>query len=175
MQKGFTLIELLATIAIIGILASTVLAAVGSSRAKARDAKKISGVSEVQKALELYYDAFQTYPVTAPGGYTGSDAALQMLHATGYLKNNTSLGDTQYWYYGGVGNATPYTECTTGNCKGYSLALLLERQDALILTKDADAQVVNGSVLFEGGSSDCGASVSSPDLCLDVTPLQIQQ
>jgi prepilin-type N-terminal cleavage/methylation domain-containing protein len=173
--KGFTLIELLATIAIIAILANTVMAAVGSSRAKARDARKISGVSEIQKALELYYDAFQSYPVTTPGGYSGPDAGLQMLFAAGYLKSDTSLGDVQHRYYGGVGNATPYTECTAGSCNGYSLSLLLERDDNPLLSKDADGQVVNGGAIFEGASSDCGATVSVPDLCLDVTPLQIQQ
>ena len=174
-KKGFTLIELLVVIAIIGILANTVLAAVGQSRAKARDARRLSGISEIQKALEMYYDAFQTYPVSAPPGYTGSDAALQMLFATGYLKSDTSLSGITHQYFGGVGNMAPYTECTTGGCKGYSLSTLLERDDNITLTKDADAQVISGGVLFEGDSSDCGAAVSVPDLCLDVTPLQIQQ
>ncbi len=173
--KGFTLIELLATIAIIGILASSVLAAVGQSRAKARDSKKLSSISEIQKSLELYYDAFQTYPVTAPVGYIGPDAALQMLFATQYLKSDTSASGGVYSYFGGVGNASPYTECTLGGCRGYSLSVLLEREENQIFTKDADARVTNGAVVFEGASSDCGATVSVPDLCLDVTPLQIQQ
>jgi len=168
--RGFTLIELLATIAIIGILASSVLAAVGQSRAKARDAKKLSGVSEIQKALELYYDAFQSYPETTPTGFAGSDAALQMLFATGYLKSDTSLSGVSHRYYAGIESAPPYTECTLENCKGYSLSVLLERDDNIVLTKDADARVVNGGVVFEGASSDCGVSVSAPDLCLDVIP-----
>jgi len=148
---------------------------VGQSRAKARDARKLSSISEIQKSLELYYDAFQSYPITAPVGYVGDDAALQMLFATGYLKSDTSLSDAVYKYYGGVGNATPYTECTVSGCRGYSLSVLLEREDNIILTKDADAQVINGGVVFEGASTDCGVTVSAPDQCFDVTPLQIQQ
>jgi prepilin-type N-terminal cleavage/methylation domain-containing protein len=174
-RRGFTLVELLIVIAIIAVLASSVLAAVGTSRTKARDARKLSGVSEIQKALEMYYDAFQTYPVTAPPGYTGPDAALQMLFATGYLKSNTSVSGVAHKYYGGVGNASPYTECTVGLCSGYSLSVLLERTDSVVLTRDADARVNNGGVIFEGASGDCGAAVSAPELCLDVTPLQIQQ
>jgi prepilin-type N-terminal cleavage/methylation domain-containing protein len=173
--KGFTLIELLATIAIIGILASAVLAAVGTSRAKARDSKRISGVSDIQLALELYYDSFQTYPATTPAGYAGPDATFQLLYDRGYLKSATSTEGNQNHYFGGVGNTTPYTECTIGSCKGYSISVLLERNDNIILTKDADARVTNGGVIFEGASTDCGTAVSAPDQCFDVTPLQIQQ
>lgn len=173
--KGFTLIELLATIAIIGILASSVLAVVGQSRAKARDAKRISGIADIQLALELYFDALQTYPETVPTGYSGSDAVFQMLYDRGYLKSATSTEGYQNNYLGGVENVSPFTECTAGNCKGYSLSVLMERDDNILLTKDADAQVVNGGVIFEGASTDCGNAVSAPDLCFDVTPLQIQQ
>ena len=108
-------------------------------------------------------------------GFFGDDAALQMLFAPGYLRSNTSLSDVVHKYYGGVGNATPYTECAVGGCRGYSLSVMLERSDNIILTKDADAQVVSGGVVFEGASTDGGATVSAPDHCFDVTPLQIQQ
>ena len=59
--KAFTLIELLVVIAIIGILASVVVVNVGSSQAKARDAKRVSDLKSVQIALELYYDKNSSY------------------------------------------------------------------------------------------------------------------
>ncbi len=63
-QRGFTLIELLVVIAIIGILSSVVLASLNSAKLKARDAKRVSEVKQVQTALELYLNSCGVYPAT---------------------------------------------------------------------------------------------------------------
>lgn len=63
MKKGFTLIELLVVISIIGLLSSVVLASLNTAREKARDAKRILSLNQIQKALELYYDKCSTYVV----------------------------------------------------------------------------------------------------------------
>ena len=55
-NKGFTLIELLVVIAIIGILSSVVLASLNTAREKARDARRISDIKQLQLALELNAD-----------------------------------------------------------------------------------------------------------------------
>lgn len=60
-KKGFTLIELLVVIAIIGVLASIVLASLNSARRKARDARRIADIKELQLALELYFDSNDAY------------------------------------------------------------------------------------------------------------------
>lgn len=65
-ERGFTLIELLVVIAIIGMLSSVVLASLNSARAKARDARRISDMKQVQLALELFYDQVGKYP-QSPG------------------------------------------------------------------------------------------------------------
>ena len=61
-SRGFTLVELLVVIAIIGILASIILSSLGSAKAQARDARRISDIKEIQLALELYYDANNVFP-----------------------------------------------------------------------------------------------------------------
>ncbi|MFA5736953.1 MAG: prepilin-type N-terminal cleavage/methylation domain-containing protein [Candidatus Paceibacterota bacterium] len=50
-QKGFTLIEILVVIAIIGILASVVIAVMGNSRDKARAASAMTSMKSMINAL----------------------------------------------------------------------------------------------------------------------------
>ncbi len=63
-KKGFTLIELLVVIAIIGLLSTLSVIALNSARARARDAKRISDVKQMQVALEMYYNDVGDYPAT---------------------------------------------------------------------------------------------------------------
>ncbi len=60
-KKGFTLIELLIVIAIIGLLATLGIISMTSARAKARDSKRISDLTQIRSAMELYYNDKGTY------------------------------------------------------------------------------------------------------------------
>ncbi len=63
LTKGFTLIELLVVIAIIGLLSSVVMASLSSARKKARDARRMADLHQIQLALEMYFNDNNTYPV----------------------------------------------------------------------------------------------------------------
>ena len=65
---GFTLIELLVAVAILGILATVGLGSFQSSQMKGRDARRKSDLSQIQKALEMYYNDKGVYPTAIPGG-----------------------------------------------------------------------------------------------------------
>ena len=73
-QKGFTLIELLVIISIIGFLGTLAMTSLNSARIKARDAKRMADLRQIQKALDLYYDTNKVYPIASyarsynPGG-----------------------------------------------------------------------------------------------------------
>lgn len=83
-QKGFTLIELLVVIAIIGLLSTLSILALNTARARARDAKRVADVKQIQTALEMYFNDAGSYPdsasVTAGGSIAyGSNTYLKTI------------------------------------------------------------------------------------------------
>ena len=134
-KKAFTLIELLVVIAIIGLLSTLSIIALNSARAKARDAKRISDVKQMQVALEMYYNDMADYPETASitGGVaiastgTGSSTFLRVVPTppTPYDGSNcnadsgTTYVKTEYKYTktGGGG--------TTGSVPSYAIGFCL--------------------------------------------------
>ena len=66
--SGFTLIELMVVIAIIGVLASTVLANLSSAQASARDAIRLQDMKAIHTALERFYNDHNMYPDPANAG-----------------------------------------------------------------------------------------------------------
>ena len=65
--RGFTIVELLIVIAIIGLLSAIIMSNLSGSRAKSRDAKRISDISQIQLAIEQYFDRCQEYPTLSSG------------------------------------------------------------------------------------------------------------
>lgn len=61
-NKGFTLIELMVVIVIIGLLTAIITANFTAAKSKARDAKRISDIAQLQLVLEQAFDRCNAYP-----------------------------------------------------------------------------------------------------------------
>ena len=70
-RKGFTLIELMVVVAIMGLLAALAVISLNNARERARDARRISDIKQIQTALEMYYLDNHGYPTTPQDGYPG--------------------------------------------------------------------------------------------------------
>ena len=108
-SKGFTLIELLVVIAIIGILSSVVLASLNSARVKARDVRRLSDIDSLKKALALYSNDNNAYPVSvATTTLTGSDSVSTALIGGSYIPTMPLDPQTPTFDY-------PYSTNASGN------------------------------------------------------------
>lgn len=72
--RRFSTIELLVTLAVVGVFLVVGVVTINSSRAKARDAKRLLDVKQVQMVLELFYMDHNAYP-TGKGVVLGGDSA----------------------------------------------------------------------------------------------------
>jgi len=61
-NKGFTLIELILVITLLSILALVMLSNFNTTLKRGRDSQRKSDLSQLQKALENYYEDHQSYP-----------------------------------------------------------------------------------------------------------------
>lgn len=107
-NKGFTLIEMLVVIAIIGLLSSVVLVALGPSRTKAKDARIISDLNQVKVLEETL---FSNGKYTSLDLTTGNGKALD----DDIKANNDGTGITLV----GAGGTSAYAAHTKLNVGGY--------------------------------------------------------
>lgn len=145
-QKGFTLIELLVVVAIIGLLASIVIASLNSARQKGRDARRIADVRDIQTALEMYNDSNNGYPAS-----TASIAPTYM-----QVVPADPTGTYSYQY-----SATAPGTGVSAPCPQYHFGVTLEVSGSASLASAAHVAAGNGC----GGDTDFNASGSALKSC----------
>jgi len=146
---GFTLLEALVVVAIIVIISTFAIVSLDRSRTKARDAQRVSDISAIQNAVELYIEDNGSVP--RPGSWADFTAMV-----AGYIKNGIPSDITS--------DDIPYGYCYDNDDENkYLVAALLE------ITADVEGDLdgiqpgytCNECVFTPGGG--CGNSPSCQD------------
>lgn len=158
-KTGFTLIELVIVMAIIAILTAAGLSSYISSQVKGRDARRKGDLTQISRAIEIYYNDHGSYPSahnglivscgdgTADcswngGPFTDANSTIYMQK----LPRDPAYSSRQYYYYSDA----------TGSL--YALYAWLENtQDNAVITP-----AVSTDCAVAGGQ-DCNYGISSPN------------
>ena len=113
LKKGFTLIELLVVVAIIGILASVVLASLNSARSKGNDAAIKANLANIRAQAELQYDTYGCYTLSGTcNATTPAVVAAGACPTTGsslFMQTNVAAAITAAQAAGGYASACSAT------------------------------------------------------------------
>jgi type II secretion system protein G len=111
-KKGFTLIELLVVVAIMGLLSAMAIVSLNNARARARDARRLADIKQMQTALELYFLDTYAYPAdpanTVLDGKCLSDNGIEAV-CSGNITYMASLPDNPQPRTDGGCDNTSYT------------------------------------------------------------------
>ena len=147
-KNGFTLIELLVVIAIIGVLASMALASLNSARLKARDARRVSDVRQLQVALELFYNSQPTpkYPAASALCDANTAYGLEVLVAGGFLPQVPRDPNA-------APNCYRYTANISSPRSAYHLGATMEEATNPALTVDKDCDSTDNNPVCSTGAT----------------------
>jgi len=142
---GFTVIELLITIAIIGLLSTLAVVSMSSSRIQAKDARRMSDLKAIQKAIELYIYEFDKAP-----DVVASTAWSEITNSLSPYLNNIFPQDPD-------SSKGVYVYCqSSSNNKKYLLAAALEKDNNQLEDIDGVPALPNYSM-----GNDCVAAIGN--------------
>ncbi len=130
--RGFTLIELLVVIAVIALLSLIGVSSLNTSREKARDAKRVADVRQIQTALQLYYSDENEYPATTgPVQLAGANAAKLCDKASGGFVSFEASCVTTYMQDVPVDPISGSYFFYTGSTAGFDISFTTEQSSYL--------------------------------------------
>jgi prepilin-type N-terminal cleavage/methylation domain-containing protein len=100
-NKGFTLIEMLVVIAVVGILAATVLTSIGPARSKAKDTRIQSALQQLRSLKEIAYNATSgNYDAISDDKWTEFENEIKNNDGSDeILGSENSIDQENYYYY----------------------------------------------------------------------------
>lgn len=163
LSRGFTLIELMVVIGIMGVLVAVSATSFISAQLKARDARRKSDLSQISKALEMYYNDQGRYPLASNGQIAGCGSGV-----CGWGDPEDSLSNVnQSVVYLEVIPADPtnghaYRYRASGDGLSYQLYARLENENDPDLDRNGDGSADNYSGI-SCGSNPCNFALTSPN------------
>ena len=165
-KKAFTLIEILVVLGIMSLLASMIIVSTRNARIRVRDARRISDIAQVSRALELYLSAHNHYPAQNDLSVLQTERFINAIPQDPIASGCTSVYDGAD--YGGL-NCYGYAWNPAVNPTEYHLWSELESEDRVLSSdNDLDSAGWNGAATDGGDEFDC-ADDTPADCVYDVS------
>ena len=123
-KKGFTIVELMVVVLIIGLLATISVGVLGVSRAKSRDAKRVSDVQVIRAGLENHWLRNAAYP-SEPSAVNLGSSSYAVLTSNGF-EESPGTGELYLIIPAGP-RANEYYPYESTVFSGYALGFTMER------------------------------------------------